>query len=386
MTLKTKKCIEQNCNTLPIFNYQNEKVGLYCKKHALDGMVDVKNNKCLKINCTTQPIFNYPDQIIGLYCKKHALDGMVDVKHKNCIEIGCVKRSCFNYFGEPNGLYCREHSLDGMINVVDKKCIVDECLTRASYNIFGQPPKYCAKHKTSKSILNPTPQCKFKGCTTLATYGISKTPEHCEYHSTLDEYDMFSKPCISCKLENILNENGKCYFCDPCNILKYQHAKELRVKKSLDLLGIVYDQHDKVIDGGKYGKERPDFLFLTDSHAVIVEVDENQHSERPCECEQIRMMNISQSLRKPTIFIRYNPDSYKKDRELIKDIHENHDKRMNVLIEAIIKYKDIIPDAFLSVTYLFFDGWNNTYKLTTIMENEKCRPKPNVKIIIKKKI
>lgn len=59
----------------------------------------------------------------------------------------------------------------------------------------------------------------------------------------------------------------------------------------------------KVIDGGKYSKERPDFLFDEPLQTIIVEIDENQHFSNPC--EQIRMVNIFNSVKKPTIFIRY---------------------------------------------------------------------------------
>jgi hypothetical protein len=59
--------------------------------------------------------------------------------------------------------------------------------------------------------------------------------------------------------------------------------------------------------------ERPDRLW--DSHptrVVILEVDEHQHRERDCGCEQVRMINIAGSLGAPqTIYVRYNPDSFK---------------------------------------------------------------------------
>lgn len=59
-------------------------------------------------------------------------------------------------------------------------------------------------------------------------------------------------------------------------------------------------------------KTRPDFMFdtLNHTHYVIVEVDENQHSGRLEACECTRMVNITQSNQRPTLFIRYNPDEY----------------------------------------------------------------------------
>lgn len=51
----TRKCLE--CGKIPSFNYQGEKIGIYCNDHKKDGMVDVKNKKCIK--CGKIPSFNY---------------------------------------------------------------------------------------------------------------------------------------------------------------------------------------------------------------------------------------------------------------------------------------------------------------------------------------
>lgn len=40
------KCIENECKIYSIFNYKNEKTGLYCKKHKKDKMIDIKHNIC----------------------------------------------------------------------------------------------------------------------------------------------------------------------------------------------------------------------------------------------------------------------------------------------------------------------------------------------------
>ena len=159
-------------------------------------------------------------------------------------------------------------------------------------------------------------------------------------------------------------------FSIPSNALKYLHAKELKVKEYLDIHNIHYDQHDKVIDGGKFGKERPDFLFKRKTHCVILEVDENQHSERPCECESIRMVNISQSLGMPAVFIRYNPDNYVKPGKVKKMPNESHEQRMSLLTDILNKYLNEPPSSFLTVTQLFFDGWNGEHQLNTILEFE----------------
>ena len=44
---------------------------------------------------------------------------------------------------------------------------------------------------------------------------------------------------------------------------------------------------------------------------IIIEVDENQHIDYDCSCENKRLMELSQDLgHRPIIFIRFNPDDY----------------------------------------------------------------------------
>jgi hypothetical protein len=47
---------------------------------------------------------------------------------------------------------------------------------------------------------------------------------------------------------------------------------------------------------------------------VIVEVDENQHTDYDCSCQNKRIMELSQDLgHRPIVFIRFNPDDYKQN-------------------------------------------------------------------------
>ena len=52
---------------------------------------------------------------------------------------------------------------------------------------------------------------------------------------------------------------------------------------------------DVIIDHGECGAERPDRVFDFGNKIIILECDEDQHRYRICECEQTRMVNISQS-------------------------------------------------------------------------------------------
>ena len=67
---------------------------------------------------------------------------------------------------------------------------------------------------------------------------------------------------------------------------------------------------DKKVEDG-CSRRRPDLMCDLGYQIIIVEVDENQHTDYDCSCENKRLMEISQDLgHRPIIFIRFNPDDY----------------------------------------------------------------------------
>ena len=67
---------------------------------------------------------------------------------------------------------------------------------------------------------------------------------------------------------------------------------------------------DKKVEDG-CSKKRPDLMCDLGYQVIIVEVDENQHADYDCSCENKRIMQLSQDMgHRPIIFIRFNPDTY----------------------------------------------------------------------------
>ena len=89
-------------------------------------------------------------------------------------------------------------------------------------------------------------------------------------------------------------------------------------------------------------------------------IDENQHKDRDCSCEQIRMINISQSYGgAPVYFIRWNPDDYMPLQSNLPENIKNRNKLCGDLIEFIINNINILPcDNLVYIKYLYFDDWN----------------------------
>jgi hypothetical protein len=67
---------------------------------------------------------------------------------------------------------------------------------------------------------------------------------------------------------------------------------------------------DKRVQDG-CSRRRPDLLLDLGYQIIVVEVDENQHEDYDCSCENKRLMELSQDVHhRPLIFIRFNPDDY----------------------------------------------------------------------------
>ena len=90
---------------------------------------------------------------------------------------------------------------------------------------------------------------------------------------------------------------------------------------------------DKKVQDG-CSRRRPDLLLDMGSHIIIVEIDENKHTDYDCSCENKRLMELSQDLQhRPIVFIRFNPDNYSKILLEIKQVrcyanYKNQTKRM----------------------------------------------------------
>jgi len=249
-------------------------------------MIDIKNKSCHEEGCKKQPIYNKEGETKGLYCSKHKLQGMIDVKNKTCIYPSCKIQSAFNIKGEPKGLYCFSHKLDGMIDVKSKMCIYLDCKTRPTYNEEGKTTGlYCATHKLDGMI-----DVKHQICKT-----------HLCYTRVNNKYDGY---CLFCYV-NIFPDKpvSRNYKTKEYSVVEYVKSKFPNV------IWIA----DKIINGG-CSKRRPDLLLDLGYQIIIVEVDENQHVDYDCSCENKRIMELSQDLgHRPVVFIRFNPDDYEKD-------------------------------------------------------------------------
>ena len=191
-----------------------------------------------------------------------------------------------------------------------------------------------------------------------------------------------SKRCFTCPtLAEKKQYKGYCYRCFihtfPDNSVVRNHKTKERtvadfVRQRFPDVDIVLDQR---IQGGCSGR-RPDILLDMGSHVVIIEIDENQHGDYDCTCENKRLMELFQDAgNRPMCMIRFNPDQYRdqhgksvpscwgytKDRGLcvVKDKYKQvWEKRLDVLKQHIDHIIDAPTKKEVDVLHLFYDGWS----------------------------
>jgi len=278
--IKNYNCIVCK-NKLPIFGNINDKVAKYCNTCKLDGMIDIKHPKCITCKIT-RPVFGNINDKIAKYCYLCKLDGMIDIHTTKCV----VCQNKIPSFGLPNDKkpkYCSSCKLDGMVDIKNPKCII--CKITRPY--FGLPndkiANYCNTCKLDGMTNMIDPKCKSEWCNTIITKKYDGYCAYCYMHLFPD------KP---------LTRNYK--------------TKELAVsqfiKNNFTNIDIITD---KIIQSG-CSRRRPDILIDLGEQIIIIEIDENQHTDYDSTCENKRIMELSQDVNhRPIVFIRFNPDDYK---------------------------------------------------------------------------
>ena len=137
-------------------------------------------------------------------------------------------------------------------------------------------------------------------------------------NSSEEMIDVKTKSCNNewCFTRGNLKYEGYCLYCfintfpDKPNTRNYKTKKRSVVEYILENFPSFTWTSDKKVQDG-CSKRRPDLLLDLGYQIIIIEVDENQHIDYDCSCENKRLMELSQDVgHRPIIFIRFNPDKY----------------------------------------------------------------------------
>jgi hypothetical protein len=375
------KCREDGCNKQPTYSFVGEKKRLYCVSHAKEGMVDIKHERCDYDGCATRPNFNFPGETKPIRCEQHKLPDMINIVNKVCAHEGCTTRPHFNEPGKKQGLYCIEHALEGMQNVLDKTCEYPKCSTRPCFNFPDKKISVrCAEHRLNGMINVKDKTCAKEGCSTLPSFNFEgQKPLYCAQHRLPSMIDTKNKMCSTPNCITLCKPKyqGFCLRCFIHNFPDEPVVKNIRIKEKhvTDFIKEKFPNLEMSLDKqitGACSKRRPDVLIDLYTHAIIVEVDEEQHTNGEYSCENKRMMQLFQDLgERPLVLIRFNPDKYtNKEGIVVKSCFKHHKTtgvplvrcqkdlaaRLDVLQKSIAEYVDNIPSKEISLCHLFYDG------------------------------
>ena len=139
---------------------------------------------------------------------------------------------------------------------------------------------------------------------------------YCNEHKQDGMQDVQNKYCLLCPVRAGQRYKGYCYRCfiymfPDSSILRNHKTKERHVA---DFLRAEFPEYTLVLDqrvNGGCSNRRPDVLLDMGEYVIIIEIDENQHQDYDCTCENKRLMELFQDCGgRPMAMIRFNPDKY----------------------------------------------------------------------------
>ena len=381
INVMTKFCEHSGCLITPVYNLPDKRGGRFCVTHKHDSMINVVNKMCDHIGCRNAPSFN----LVGLqprFCSEHKTEGMIDNKHKKCLSEGCELTPSYANMGEKIPKYCLAHKLEGMVNVKHAKCKHSGCLLFPLYNFFGENTgMYCLEHKLEGMIDMVHRKCKINNCANRPLYNTANDtkPLYCLTHKQTDMVDVANKKCKSewCVSRRSINYGDYCIHCyihlfPDKPIARNYKTKEKAVCDYVTTMfpNMTWISDKKVQDG--CSRRRPDLLLDLGYQVIIIEIDENQHIDYDCSCENKRLMEISQDLgHRNVVFIRFNPDKYiNKNKNTINScwvinkqnictVNKNNNKawndRLNSLKIQLQYWLENKTDKMIEIIQLYYD-------------------------------
>jgi hypothetical protein len=384
------------CSTQPKFGRPDEKER-YCDVHRDLDMENLNCTKCCyvdpktSIRCSTQPSFGRPGEK-DLFCGSHKDPDMVDVTHHKCEQQSCMLQPTFNYETEKRPRFCEEHAEEGMINIIRPYCSGtmpngSMCPTTPSFGWEADGKKLCCKsHKAAGMVHLNSLLCPFicddgKYCHTLAIFAWKADDEEwfCDKHKTPGMVDVKNKHCINDWCDTQVSNKAYEGYCFRCFILQFPDrpvafnykTKEKRVQEYItEHFPELTVTSDKKVWGG-CSRRRPDIFIDMGPYAIIVEIDEDQHSSYDTTCEHRRLMELHEDVgHKDLVFIRFNPDGYKNAQGvkipscwhinsrglcvLKQECIRDWNNRLRTLRDRISYWEANTPDKTLTLEFLYF--------------------------------
>ncbi|GAQ90999.1 hypothetical virus protein [Klebsormidium nitens] len=234
-------------------------------------------------------------------CKRSAA-GKTDhcVTHgggRRCITRGCTRSAvspsdhCVTHGG---GVRCNTPGCDKAAQAGTTHCIAHgggrRCKTEGCDKSARGMTEHCITHGGGQ-------RCITDGCDKAAQGGT----ENCIAHGG-------GIRCCVCSNVSVHYKGGACYECRERTALKRWEKQTTRWLNGLswycdETLPCAREMSTRT----KSCIKRPDYVFVLESHVVVLEVDEDYHRYYNVACEVDRMGKIKDLIRLPIHFVRFNP-------------------------------------------------------------------------------
>jgi hypothetical protein len=227
-----------------------------------------------------------------------------------------------------------------MIDIKHKKCIYEGCKKYPNFNYENESiALYCNSHKLENMIDIKHKRCKTPLCYTRVT-------------------NKYKGYCLFCFINT---------FPDKKVTRNYKTKERAVVDHVTTQYSTLQWISDKKIQDG-CSKRRPDLLLDLGYQIIIIEIDENQHIDYDCSCENKRLMELSKDVgHRPIVFIRFNPDEYDDvtscwgvNKQGISTLKKSKVKewneRLNCLTQTIYYWLENMTDKTIEIIQLFYDS------------------------------
>jgi hypothetical protein len=292
--------------------------------------------------------------------------------------------------------YCVNCGGNSLCEHLKRKERCKEC-SGSAYCEHGKYKSRCIKCGGSSLCIHEKRKERCKECNGSAICEHSIRREVCKecHGSMICKHDKHKSKCrqcggsqlcknTSCESRGNKKYNGYCVFCCIHMFPEIKVSRNYRSKENAVCDCILekfpsfsWSMNLKVLDG--CSRKRPDILLDLGYQVIVIEVDENQHTQYDTSCETKRLMEISQDLQhRPLIVIRFNPDKYitqnksiqsswrmgKDGIVRIKNITE-WESRMKILCDTVRFWLTQTADKTIHIIHLFYDNYagNSTVNL-----------------------
>ena len=391
MVNKKKKCETPRCLHKAIYNTIGEIEGKFCKKHKLEGMENIFIKICKHPDCFNRAHYNKKGENIGMYCWNHKIEEMIFIwesliDEKKCEYNNCEKRACYSTYenycsvGETIGIFCSTHKRNDMVYIFSSLCEHIGCTKQTAYNLPGENKgRFCNDHKLKGMINVKYNKCKYYECDNRPTYnspGETKA-KFCREHKLEGMIDIFVKRCKTplCDIQVKDKYRGYCLRCFMYMFPNEPVTRNYKTKETatVDRIREEFEERvdlttDKIVAGG-CSKRRPDCYIDLGYQVIIIEVDENQHTDYDCSCENKRTMELSRDFNfRPIVFIRFNPDKYIRDGEVITSCWGTNKKGITTVKKSKVKEWNTRLNTLIDTIEYWIEPENKTSKTVEVIQ------------------